>query len=109
MMFLQIFIIFITPAPNFLSLQTVFNHLAEVTCLAIKFDGIFENSQLKNLWPQYVAAVKVAEQNLSRLNESGEIAGDGVNHLKSVYRRVENLLSGNVFQVCFNRISFIVV
>lgn len=92
-------------AAHFLPSQTVFNHLADATCLFIKFDGIFESSQLKNLWPHYVAAVKVAEQNLSKFNEGGKISGDDVGCLKNIYDGIDYLLSGNLFQVCSNCMS----
>lgn len=77
-------------------------------CLIIKFDGVFSNGQLAILWPLYMNALKLAEQNLEKFNVRRESSGqkqqfddDDVTMLKSFCLKVENLIAGNLFQVGF--------
>lgn len=82
--------------------QTVFNYLAEAVVLVIKFDNVFENGQLHNVWPQYMTAIKLAEQNLNKFNArrtDRKFEEDDVNMLKSSCYKIENLIGGNLFQV----------
>lgn len=80
--------------------QTVFNYLAEATILIIKFDGIFQNSQLQSIWPHYMNAIRVAGQNIEKFNgRSTKFTPDNLNGLKNIFIKIEYLLSGNLFQV----------
>lgn len=85
-----------------ISLQTVFNYLADAICLLIKFDGIFEQSQLKSLWPHYVNTIKLAEKNQQRLHEGSQKTGDDANDLSNFFLKIDLLISGNLFQVFFD-------
>lgn len=68
--------------------------------LVIKFDGIFQNSQLQSIWPHYMNAIRMAEQNIPKFNErSFKFTPDNMNGLKNILIKIEHLLSANLFQV----------
>lgn len=87
----------------------MFNYLADVICLIIKFDSILEHSQLKNLWPHYVNAIQIAEQNQRRCRDANsDKTGDDANGLRNVFFKIDYLISGNLFQVHFGFLCFYV-
>ncbi|XP_055324262.1 WASH complex subunit 4 isoform X2 [Sitodiplosis mosellana] len=80
-----------------LHFQTVFNYLAETIILIIKFDSIFQGSQLQNVWPQYMNAIKLAESNINTFNDVGG--------LTNALLKIDYLLSGHLFQSLIDSVS----
>lgn len=79
--------------------QTVFNCLADATCLIIKFDSIFDKSQLKSIWPHYKNAIRIGKQNSHKHSESDPIPREDACGLRNVYCKIDHLISGNLFAV----------
>lgn len=78
--------------------------MAEAIILIIKFDSIFQDSQLTQIWPQYVSVIKLAEQNIDILtskqtsNEKKYMIND-IDGLKNALSKIDFLLSGHLLQV----------
>lgn len=70
----------------------MFNYLAETIILVLKFDSIFQENQLQNVWRQYMNSITLAEKNRNTLNTSG---------LTNALIKIDYLLSGHLFQVFF--------
>lgn len=85
----------------------MFNYLAETIVLIIKFDSIFQASSLLNFWPQYMNAIKLAEQNINLMNATSSpnnlkhtFSNSDISGLKNVLSKIDYLLSGHfAFQV----------
>lgn len=80
--------------------------MAESIVLIVKFDSIFHESQLAQIWPQYINVIKLAEQNIDMLSTRFSNASTGkkyfvndIDGLKNALGKIDFLLSGNLLQV----------
>lgn len=69
----------------------MFNYLAEIIVLILKFENIFKDSQLRRVWHQYMNAINLAKNNINELDNAGG--------LTNVLLKIDYLLSGHIFQV----------
>lgn len=86
------------------TLQTVFNYLADVIILIIKFDSIFQTSAFRNIWTQYIKAILSTEKNIKMFkaksgNAEKSFSMTDTTGLKNVFSEIEHLVSGNLFKV----------
>lgn len=79
--------------------------MAESIVLIIKFDSIFQDSQLAQIWPQYTSVIKLAEQNIdiltSRASNGTKYIVNDIDGLKNALSKIDFLLSGHLLQVIF--------
>lgn len=95
----------------------MFNYLAEVSILIIKFDNVFTNGQLQRLWPHYMKLIRLIKRNLDKLNsddgyfkklqDQEDFDLDNVQGLENILQKLEFLFTGDIFQVRYLDISYI--
>lgn len=79
----------------------MFNYLAETIVLIVKFDSIFQVSHFRSIWPQYMEAVKVAEQKINtKLTATQIFSLNDIGGLKGVLFKIDCIVAGQfIFQV----------
>lgn len=73
--------------------------MAEAVGLIIKCDSVFQTSQIQNIWPQYVNAIELVEQNSNNFLESSQLSPNDVTGFENILIKIGSLLTGRLFQV----------